>query len=284
MAVRVHVAVDAAGRPRDFELVERKGIGHPDTICDGVAEEFARRLCRFYLDRFGVILHHNVDKALLRAGAARTAFGGGEVVEAIELFLGGRATEEHRGVSVPVAELAREAAQDWFARHFHALDPARHLRVHCLTRPGSRDLTELFARVGAGEVPLANDTSCGVGFAPRTRLERAVQGIEEQINAPQTKRLHPEWGEDVKVLGFRHGSRASITLACAFVDAFVPDLETYRRSRESLARAAQARGAAELGFEPALAVNAGDDVDAGRIYLTVTGTSAEAGDDGEVGR
>jgi S-adenosylmethionine synthetase len=38
------------------------------------------------------------------------------------------------------------------------------------------------------------------------------------------------------------------------------------------------------GVEAAVVVNAADDPSHGDVYLTVTGTSAEAGDDGEVGR
>ena len=61
------------------ELVERKGIGHPDTICDALAETFSRALSRHYRDRFGTVLHHNVDKALLVGGRATPRFGGGHI-------------------------------------------------------------------------------------------------------------------------------------------------------------------------------------------------------------
>ena len=53
-----------------FEIVERKGLGHPDTICDALTENLSRALSRVYLERFGAILHHNVDKVLLCGGAA----------------------------------------------------------------------------------------------------------------------------------------------------------------------------------------------------------------------
>lgn len=59
------------------EIVQRKGVGHPDTICDALAEKLSGALSKFYQQRFGRVLHHNVDKVLLRAGAARPAFGGG---------------------------------------------------------------------------------------------------------------------------------------------------------------------------------------------------------------
>jgi S-adenosylmethionine synthetase len=97
-----------AGEALEVEIVERKGRGHPDTICDALTEELSRALCRAYTERFGTILHYNVDKALLWGGAARPAFGGGEVIAPIELYLAGRATAEFRGVEVPVTQLAVE--------------------------------------------------------------------------------------------------------------------------------------------------------------------------------
>jgi S-adenosylmethionine synthetase len=272
-----------AGR-RPIEVVERKGLGHPDSICDAVADAFSRRLCRFYLERFGQILHHNVDKILLRAGAARPAFGGGEVLEPIELWLCGRATERYRGVSIPVAELAEEATRSWFKANFHALDAERHVRVHCVTRPGSTELLELFARPLDGEGPLANDTSCAVGFAPATALERAVLRVETELNGFGSKRSHPQWGQDVKVLGLRRDDHVALTVACAFVGSFVADLATYRTQREHLVRSAAGWAAAELARPAEVVLNAADNLETGDVYLTVTGTSAEAGDDGEVGR
>ncbi|HSJ96111.1 MAG TPA: methionine adenosyltransferase, partial [Myxococcota bacterium] len=61
------------------EVVERKGLGHPDSICDALAEAFSLALSRFYREHFGRILHHNVDKVLLVGGRAEPAFGGGAV-------------------------------------------------------------------------------------------------------------------------------------------------------------------------------------------------------------
>jgi S-adenosylmethionine synthetase len=264
-----------------LEVVERKGLGHPDSICDSVAEEFGLRLCRFYRDQFGIILHHNVDKALLFGGVARPAFGGGEVIEPMELYLAGRATRTYDGVEVPIERLALDAARDWLGEHFHHLDPERHLRVRCLTRPGSSELVQLFT----GGEARANDTSCGVGFAPLSRLEEMVLRVERELNAPAMKRVRPEIGEDVKVMGVREGERFRLTLACAFVDTFVHDAAEYVHKKQRLVERALeiARGSAG-GAEVRAEVNAGDDPEAGAVYLTVTGTSAEAGDDGQVGR
>lgn len=144
------------------EVVERKGLGHPDTICDMLSERLSVALSRRYLERFGRILHHNVDKALLTAGQANAAFGAGEVIEPIDLYLSGRATIDYAGERVAVEELARQAIASFFHDHFHALDPDKHIRLHCLVRPGSRDLVDIMLRQRERGVLLCNDTSCGV--------------------------------------------------------------------------------------------------------------------------
>jgi S-adenosylmethionine synthetase len=270
------------------EAVERKGLGHPDTICDALAEELSRALVRHYVDRFGVPLHHNVDKVLLVAGRARPAFLGGEVLEPIEILLAGRATVEHKGVRVPVAEIAVETCRAWLARHLHALDAERHVRIRCLVRPGSSELVGLFGRPGATP---ANDTSCGIGFAPLTPLERMVLGLERALNAPGASAIHPECGEDVKVMGVRTGRHVEVTLACALVGRHLEGLAAYRDAKLALEKRAREAALAAWGDGTGLDsgdlvvfANAADDEAAGQVYLTVTGTSAEAGDDGEVGR
>ena len=71
---------------QQFEIVERKGLGHPDSICDAIMEQISINLSKAYLDKFGSILHHNVDKSLLVAGKVRHAFGGGVVKEPMLLI------------------------------------------------------------------------------------------------------------------------------------------------------------------------------------------------------
>lgn len=207
-----------------MEVVERKGLGHPDTLCDGLAENLSVALSRYYLERFGTILHHNVDKGLLVGGAARPSFGGGSVLEPIELYLCGRATAEFRGVEVPVDELAVETSRAWLRARIRHLDPERHVRILPRIRPTSPGLAALFLRQQAAGAPLANDTSCGVGYAPLDVLERSVLAVERRLNDPATKQGCPFIGEDIKVMGVRRGESIALTVACAFVDRHVADL------------------------------------------------------------
>lgn len=267
-----------------LEIVERKGVGHPDTICDALAEELSRTLSRYYLDHFGLILHHNVDKGLLCGGRARAAFGGGEVLQPLEIFLSGRATENVMGAKVPLQELAVESSRRWLKEHLRYLDAERHVRLHCHILPGSAELTELFLRQGEARIPLANDTSCGVGYAPLDPLEKVVLQVERHLNSPAIKAACPAIGEDIKVMGVRRGERISLTVASAMVARHIADMPSYFAAKAQVAEFARA-AARQVGVQTVeVAVNAADGETADSLYLTVTGTSAESGDDGEVGR
>ena len=268
----------------DVEIVERKGIGHPDSICDAIAEEFSLSLCRFYLDQFGLVLHHNVDKALLWGGSARPAFGGGQVNQPFEFFVAGRATAAFKGVKVPVEALFHDAATTWLRQHMHALDPTTNAVFHTLTRSGSPDLVELFLRQRFEGVALANDTSLGIGYAPLSELETVVLRVEEHLNSPPVKAAHPEIGEDIKIMGVRKAGTMYLTISCAFVDRFVAGMHDYCAAKARVAEIAKKTGSRLTGRQIVVTVNAADDIAAGSVFLTVTGTSAEAGDDGEAGR
>jgi S-adenosylmethionine synthetase len=263
-----------------LEIVERKGLGHPDTICDALTENLSRALSHFYLERCGAILHHNVDKALLCGGVAHPAFGGGEIVAPIDIYLAGRATAEFEGVTIPVEELAVEESRRWLRANLRHLDPERHVRIHPRIRPTSPDLAALFLRRRAAGAPLANDTSLGVGYAPLDELESAVLAVERRLNSPEVKAAHSEIGEDIKVMGTRSGRELSLTVACALVGRHVASLEDYRAKKARLRELA----AAAAGGRAAVEVNTADGDTADSVYLTVTGLSAESGDDGQVGR
>jgi S-adenosylmethionine synthetase len=271
-------------RALDVEVVERKGRGHPDTLCDALAEELSRVLCHYYLEQCGAILHHNVDKALLFGGAALPAFRGGRVLAPWRIYLAGRATLKFDGASVPIEALAADATSAWIRGNLRWVDPARHVEVRPLVRAGSVDLRELFARRSASEVPLANDSSIGVGYAPLTPLERIVLDAETALNSGSQRASIPALGEDIKILGVRRGEDIELTVACAFLGGLLRDMAAYLEAKEQVRVAVRELVRAAAPGEVSVAVNVADDPDRGAAYITVTGTSAEAGDDGEAGR
>jgi S-adenosylmethionine synthetase len=266
------------------ELVERKGVGHPDSICDAVMEEISIALCREYLATFGRVLHYNVDKALLVAGRTEPGCGGGKVIEPMRFIFGDRATADCDGKRIDVASIAERSARDWFRRNLRFVDADRHLVFQSELKEGAPELTDLFVRKKVG----ANDTSVGVGYAPLTETERLVLNCERLLNSPSVKERFPEAGEDVKVMGYRRGRELTLTVALAFVDRFIPDAASYFARKKEIAAFltdALAREQHTLDRITVL-INALDDParNENGMYLTVLGTSAESGDGGQVGR
>lgn len=266
------------------ELVERKGTGHPDSICDAIMEEVSVALCREYLNTFGRVLHHNIDKGLLVAGRTAPRLGGGTVLEPMRLVFGDRATAEYKGKRIDVGAIAIESAKEWLRQNLRFVDPEQHIVFQNELKEGSPELTDLFER----EVIGANDTSAAVGYAPLTETERIVFATERYLNSPEFKQLFPEAGEDVKVMGYRRDRELVLTIALAFVDRYVTSVERYFARKEEIQVALEEYLAREQRTLDRITVtiNTLDDPARGEggMYLTVLGTSAEGGDCGQVGR
>lgn len=268
------------------EFVERKGLGHPDYIADSLSEEFSLQLCKVYKERFGQILHHNVDKVLLVGGQANVRFGGGEVLTPIYILMSGRATTEvsNNGVKeyIPVGRVAVESAKNWIRENLRFLNPESHVIVDHRVGKGSADLVCNYE--ARRENKCSNDTSFGVAYAPLDSLERVVYETERFVNSPYMRKRLPEVGEDVKVMGLRSGREIKLTLAVAMVSKLIPDLDHYISVKEQLKKELEDFVAKKSDLPVEIYLNNADRPDLGVVYITVTGTSAEMGDDGETGR
>jgi len=267
------------------EIVERKGLGHPDSICDGAMEHLSQVMAREYVERSGAIQHYNFDKCLLAAGSVEHRFGGGRVLAPMRLVIGDRATFEANGVAIPVADVAREATAAWFRANLPGVHPDRHLEIDVALRPASPELAGLF-RPGGGPPP-ANDTSALVGYAPLTPTEQLVLHTEQYLNSPAFKARFPESGEDVKVMGVRVDAAVTLTVAMPLLEHLIESEAAYFQRKAAVeedltAFVARAAG----GLSTTVALNTLDRPGAGidGVYLSLLGTSAEDADSGQVGR
>lgn len=269
-----------------IEIVERKGVGHPDSICDGIMESAAVRLGREYRQRVGRVLHFNLDKGLLAAGSAERWFGGGRLVEPMRLVFGDRATFDCDGTAIPVTDVVRNAAKAWIRANLPHVDPERHVVYQSELRSGS---PELQRTVPSGITPApANDTSSAVGYAPLTRTERLVLATERFLNGAEFKGRFHDTGEDVKVMAFRTEDQHRLAIAMPFLATCVTSENQYFRRKSEVGRALMAY-LDQLPERPPyldLELNSLDAPGAAvaGVYLSLLGTSAEDGDSGEVGR
>ena len=273
---------------RKIELVERKGIGHPDSVADALAEEVSKALCKMYKKEFGTVLHHNTDETQIAAGQASPKFGGEHIIDPSYILLVGRATTNITDVKtkdircLPCKPTALAAARNYLKKTFPNLDVDSEVVLDARLGQGSDDLRGVYK----SSKILANDTSFGVGYAPYSITDRLVLTTEEYING-KMKDILPETGQDVKVMASRVGNDITMTVACAMVDKYIDDLEHYKSVVEQMydkvnQHALDIIGDEKINFK--LDINTGDDYDKGVIYLTCTGLSQEMGDDGSVGR
>ncbi|HKW42937.1 MAG TPA: methionine adenosyltransferase [Thermoplasmata archaeon] len=271
----IHTPIEQQGE----EIVERKGVGHPDSIADGLAETVSCALCRMYLEKFGRILHHNTDQVEVVGGQSAPKFGGGVFLEPAYILLVGRATTLVNGERLPYRTVAIQAAHNYLKKTCTNLNVDADVTLDCKIGQGSVDLRGLYDT----QKQLANDTSFGVGFAPFSETETLTYETERLINGP-LKRDLKEVGQDIKVMGVRHGDSIRLTIAAAFVDKFVPDKDHYQNVVGELGERVLDNAVKFTDRKVKVDINTGDNYDAGIFYLTVTGLSWENGDDGSVGR
>ncbi|HYT00884.1 MAG TPA: methionine adenosyltransferase [Thermoplasmata archaeon] len=271
----VHTPIEEQGA----EIVERKGIGHPDSVADGLAETVSQALCKMYLAKFGRILHHNTDQVEVVGGQSAPRFGGGVFLEPAYIVLVGRATTMVNGERLPYRTTAIQAAHNYLSHTCTNLNVDADVTLDCKIGQGSVDLRGLYDT----QKQLANDTSFGVGFAPFSELETVVLQTEQLINGPLKRDLKAV-GQDIKVMGVRHEDAMRLTIAAAIVDRHVSDGDAYRNVIEELKERVLDNAVKYTDREVKVDINTGDNYEAGIYYLTVTGLSWENGDDGSVGR
>ena len=267
---------------QSVEFVERKGVGHPDSLIDGIVENVSLELIKEYIEHAGYILHHNVDKGLIIGGSSEVDFGNAVITRPIEVILTGRATQRFQDSVIPVDEIAARAASDYLRAHTRFLDVDKEVRISSKIIKGSEHLNQIFAR--NRDMPLANDTSFGVGFAPFTETETLTLETERFLNGKEYKSKMPMVGEDIKIMGVREGNKITLTVAIAFVAKFVKSLDEYISAKEKITGDIIANAARFTKKDINIAINNGDSHELREVYLTKSGLSCEGGDDGSVGR
>lgn len=126
---------------RPIEIVERKGVGHPDTLSDALGEHLSRTYSNYTRTRFGAILRHQFDKVALMCGRAKVSFGAGEMVEPIRVLINGRASACLGDEEIPVRDLLTDATREFFTSRFPMLEFNRDFRVMYEVRSGMHTTT-----------------------------------------------------------------------------------------------------------------------------------------------
>ena len=184
---------------------------------------------------------------------------------------------------IDVNNIAIDAAKKWIKNNLRFVNgDSIHYQVEIAR--GSSELTDIFKRKDS--ILGANDTSAAVGYAPMTPTETLVLETERYLNSKDFKKRFPESGEDIKVMGLREKNKLDLTIADPLIDMFIGSESEYFRKKDELLEEIKMYVIGRTALEPSISLNTLDREGRGMggIYLTVTGTSAEDADSGQVGR
>ena len=288
--------------PKDFEVIEKTGIGHPDTLADGLAEHLSVKYSRYTKNKFGAILHHNFDKVGLLGGASYVTFGRGHLIKPIRVILNGRASTKFGAENIPINKLLIGWTKEYFKNRLYGVNPEKDLifilELSNQSSPGKTHSDKIlkdasrrfwFEPRGLEDLPelknlFSNDTSLGVGYAPLSRVEKFILELEMFLNSKKTRQKYSWLGTDIKIMCKRVKNDVSITVCIPQIADFVDSIDVYKENlqicRKLLNQLAKKR---QINLVE-LNINTRDKFDVYELYLTATGTSLESGDEGLVGR
>lgn len=288
----------------EFEVVERKGIGHPDTLCDTIAEKVSQAYSQYCLKRYGIILRHMVDKIALSGGASKVKFGGGEMQKPIRLYLNCRFTRTYQKETIPYLEIVKDVVYKHFGEVLPLLDLDQWLMIvdntHFAPGPGvvyesdgtTQNERQFFFEIPEKEFAVfhdnslrSNDTSTAVAYSPMSITEKTVILIETTLNEKGFKKLYPYVGTDIKVMARRIKKNLDITVCVPFVSGYTPSKEFYFEKLKFLEN--RIKELVDLNFADYnvnVFLNTRDNPHKSDYYLTLTGSAIESGDEGVVGR
>lgn len=275
----------------NLELVERKGIGHPDTLADAVAEETSRRYAAYCQERFGAVAHHWFDKVMLLGGEADTQFLKGTITRPTRAILAGKAVMRIGNEDIPIQEIFEGAVKAVFSR---ALKNFRfeeycscEVRVHDSVGPGQRSFryrpqsTIEMKEFESGHL-VSNDCNLCVGFAPYTKTEKLALEIERFLLSAPQQSARPWLGSDIKTVITRQGNETHALINVPMLATHVENMASYQHMRDVLEHDLQAH--CERYLKSPCEVTVNPEWIHGRAYLTATGTCLDTGDIGVVGR
>ncbi|WP_152656289.1 methionine adenosyltransferase [Oceanobacillus sp. CFH 90083] len=282
---------DVSIEKKDFELVERKGVGHPDTICDSIAEKASEYYSKYCLDNFGGIAHHWFDKVMLIGGEANIQFGFGEITKPYEIIFAGKAAYRYATNRIPVAEILKQASIDVLSKVLTGFIPDKHLKVNVKVvdskGPGRKETRYRpmkendLIKIG-DENLVSNDCNLLHGYAPLSRLEKLVLFTEQFVNGEEFKQKNSDTGWDVKVFGIRNKDFFRIIVNIPFLAQQIKSMEHYKQRKNEVMKELHDFIYRKLELKPEIIVNSADR--GKRAYLTVLGSVADTGDVGVVGR
>lgn len=283
---------------KHLEVVERKGIGHPDTVADQLAEITSIAFTKYCLEEFGYPLAHNVDKIGLMGGKSYIDYEVGRLEKPIRVLLNGRLTRDFAGREIPVLDIVLQAMKTQLGKALPELDVDTQVRFIDESTDYSKYSYKFHPR-GVEDVPelqdaYASDTVAVVSTYPNTPTENITLALEGFFYDRDGKPRFSDIGQDIKVMVRRIGRDYKITLAVPFFAKDIKNESAYWSRKDDIEKQLFmfARELLSEANSVQLFVNTQDNfrhkrnepLPARALYLVTTGGALDFGEEGFVGR
>lgn len=281
-----------------IEVVERKGLGHPDTIADGIAESVSIEYAKYCLKNFGAVLHHNVDKIIVFGGQCNLKYGSGKLIKPFRILFGGRMSQSFGSKEIDIKTIQTITTKKYLQRILPRLNVNKDLEFHTFTSSSTK-IPHWFSPRTIDDLPEhknphANDTATIVGFWPLSTTEQIVLTSEKYFYKYEPK-IHPRFdfiGSDIKIMAVRKEYNVELTLCIPIHADKVKNQEMYFKYKSLIQSGLSEFLEEKFGklLNISLKINTQDqkikkDDDNGRgRYLTVIGSALDYGEEGLSGR
>lgn len=283
---------------KDFEVVERKGVGHPDTIADHLAEKISIEYSKYCLRKFRLILHHNVDKVTVMGGLLEIKdWGKAKMKKPIRVLVNGRMSDSFRGVKIPIKKIIKKTVNDQMHKILPHLDIHTWLKIMIETTTYSKN-PRFFKPLSVDDLPeqknpYANDTSAVVGYWPLTPSEQLPIKLEGFFYDKKGLPKYSYIGHDIKVMVVRNKNIFNITMNIPFITTLTPTYSFYKEKVDNFQKKLKIISQRFLGRKSQVEFNLNThyqiikDENIKKVngyYSGVTGSALDYGEEGVVGR
>jgi S-adenosylmethionine synthetase len=271
-----------------FEVVERKGVGHPDSLADALANEVSIAYSKYCLETIGVIPHHNVDKLYIGAGHYRNSYGICERISPVIVRINGRMSSVFGDIDLNIEQLQVSAVRNYMRQVMPTVadddlviesNATQHTKVpYWFTPRNANDISDATS-------PKANDTSVCIGHWPPTPAESLAYQLERYFWTEVAGYAVPrfvEIGQDIKVMVVRTADHLEATLCVpamslrtASYDVYCEFMAEHEKNLQILANTLLI----DSGLWSMVRVNPYQ-----RQYMLGLGSCIECGEEGVVGR
>ncbi len=278
----------------NFEIVERKGLGHPDTLADTIAEQVSVEYSKYCLENFGYVLHHNVDKVCIMGGLSKVDWGYAEILEPVRVLVNGRISASFEGKKIPIEEIIRKSVHKTLSKALPKLNLEKKLVIINKSTQYSRNPNWFYPRFKE-DLPeyksrVTNDTSAVVGFWPKTLAETITLELEALFYNRDESPKYDFIGQDIKIMVIRDKNVFNITMCIPFFAQHISSYKNYEVKKNFIYGILndylkeRLKGKKFNLFINTQDQNVRDKTTVRKLYFVATGSSTDFGEEGCVGR